>query len=59
MSESGVIFVYLGDLEEWEKLYGKIPDNAAVLVNSGWSKKYGEPGYTDIVRDEQGTITGM
>ncbi|XP_052093777.1 isatin hydrolase-like [Mytilus californianus] len=28
------------DLEEWEDQYGKIPDGAIVLMNSGWHDRY-------------------
>lgn len=52
------IFVAV-DLIAWEKEHGEIPDNAAVLVNSDWSRKYGTAAYTDIVRDDSGRITGM
>lgn len=46
------------DLESWEKEHGEIPDGSAILVDSGWSYKYGTPAYTDIIRDDQGNITG-
>lgn len=29
----------VADIVEWEKQYGKIPDNAAVFMYSGWEKK--------------------
>lgn len=48
----------LGDLETWEQGNGRIPDGSAILVNSGWSDKYGSYEYTGIVRDENNTITG-
>lgn len=28
------------DLEKWEQMHGKIPSNAWVLLNSGWTKKW-------------------
>lgn len=49
---------YLDDLVSWEESYGRIPERAAILVNSGWSKKYGTPDFLSIVRDTDGNITG-
>ncbi|KAJ8320854.1 hypothetical protein KUTeg_002441 [Tegillarca granosa] len=28
----------VSDLEDWEKMYGKIPEKAIVIMNSGWDK---------------------
>lgn len=47
------------DLIAWEKKYGNIPDGAAILVNSGWSQKYGTLAFTDIIYDEHGNVTGI
>ena len=32
--------VQIGDLEAWEKMYGRIPDNAYVFAKTGYSKYY-------------------
>ncbi|KAL8581943.1 hypothetical protein ACOMHN_027925 [Nucella lapillus] len=32
--------VTVGDLEEWESQHGRMPDNAIVLINSGWASRY-------------------
>jgi kynurenine formamidase len=32
--------VSVQDLTEWEETYGRIPNGAVVLMNSGWSDKY-------------------
>ncbi|KAL4222391.1 hypothetical protein ACF0H5_018430 [Mactra antiquata] len=32
--------VQVSDLKVWEDKYGRIPDGAVVLMNSGWSDKY-------------------
>lgn len=31
------------DFEDWENQYGKIPDGAVVIMNSGWSERYPDP----------------
>ncbi|XP_063408659.1 isatin hydrolase-like [Mytilus trossulus] len=32
--------VSIDDLKQWENMYGKIPENAIVIMNSGWHKHY-------------------
>lgn len=31
------------DLLAWEQRYGRLPDGAAVFMNSGWATRYGDP----------------
>ncbi|XP_048753993.2 isatin hydrolase-like [Ostrea edulis] len=38
--------VSVGDLTDWENSYGRIPDGAVVLMNSGWSDNY--PDKNDV-----------
>lgn len=32
--------VSVSDLEKWENMYGRIPDKAIVIMNSGWHERY-------------------
>ncbi|VDI38066.1 Hypothetical predicted protein [Mytilus galloprovincialis] len=32
--------ISLNDIKEWEEKYGKIPDGAMLIMNSGWDVKY-------------------
>lgn len=31
------------DIEAWEAQHGRIPENALVILNSGWHKRFGDP----------------
>ena len=31
------------DLDEWEKMHGRIPNGALVILRSGWSQYYNQP----------------
>ncbi|XP_059148593.1 isatin hydrolase-like [Physella acuta] len=49
--------VTLEKIEEWEIKHGKIPDQAAVIFNFGWSAKFGNP--LDYVGDAKGNISNF
>lgn len=35
--------VMIDDLVAWEQRYGRLPDGAAVFMNSGWASRYSDP----------------
>ncbi|XP_060083575.1 isatin hydrolase-like [Ylistrum balloti] len=46
--------VLLNDITEWESVNGRIPDNAAVIMNSGWGAKY--PNKTAVFGTETPSV---
>ncbi len=41
----------VADLKAWERQYGRIPNNAAVVLWTGWGDKWGTPGYANLDAD--------
>jgi kynurenine formamidase len=42
------------DLKAWERRYGRIPDQSAIILWTGWAKRWGTPAYANL--DAEGRI---
>lgn len=47
----------ISDLQEWEMNYGRIPDSAVILMNSGWAYRYPDPYWVFNTNDTADTRT--
>jgi kynurenine formamidase len=43
--------VTVGDLLNWEAAYGRIPDDAFVIIRTGWEARWGTAGYANADAD--------
>lgn len=43
--------VTVDDLTDWERRYGRIPDNAMVIAWTGWDARWGTPAYANLDAD--------
>jgi kynurenine formamidase len=46
--------VTIQDIKDWEKVYGRIPDESMVIVWTGWDAKWGTPAFPNL--DAGGTL---
>lgn len=46
--------VTVADLRRWESRYGRIPQNAAVILQTGWDRRWGTAAYPN--QDAEGVI---
>ena len=47
--------VSMAHLEDWESRYGRIPEGAVVIMNSGWGERINDPARF-VNRDDTGTM---
>jgi kynurenine formamidase len=50
--------VSVADLTEWEKRYGRIPDNSILLIHTGWGKYWPDKKHY-LGTDKQGDVAGL
>lgn len=43
--------VTVADLQRWERRHGRIPRNAAVILQTGWETRWGTPAYANVDAD--------
>jgi kynurenine formamidase len=41
----------VADLKAWERRYGRIPDQSAVILWTGWAHRWGTPAYANLDAD--------
>ena len=46
--------VTVADLKAWERRHGRIPDESAIILWTGWAKRWGTPAYANL--DAEGRI---
>ena len=44
----------IADIQQWERAHGRIPNNAAVILQTGWDTRWGTPAYPNF--DADGTM---
>src|SRR5207249_4183435 len=46
--------VTVADIQRWERRYGRIPRESAIVLQTGWERKWGTPAYPN--QDADGVI---